>query len=370
MRANKNCLIGLIVLTLLTACGKSEPQASSNMLPAEKSGDGKVLIHIEPLAEKTLDGRSHGVQYIVSNGTKERQRLLTWKLATQGVWDDLFEVRDESGRELPYVGPIAKRGAPTEEDFLNLPPGENRGVLVDVSEYYDMSAPGTYTIKLRRVPIEDVSELGPLAEKREPPIEFDEKELPAVTAGPEAIHAPRAMAAAKAGEGGYSNCSDKDIDDLKSAQTNAQAMSGKANADLASHSAGSTSSKYNEWFGAATSPRYSRVTSNFGAIDRVVNGSMSFQCKPERCSSQSVFAYVFPADRTHVVHLCAAFWRAGQSGWDSKPGTLIHEVSHFDDVAGTRDLGYGTTRARDLAKSKPDDAIRNADNHEYFSESQ
>ena len=61
MRANKYCLIGLVALTLLTACGKAEPP-SANLPPAEKGGDGKVLIHIEPLAEKASEGRSHAVQ--------------------------------------------------------------------------------------------------------------------------------------------------------------------------------------------------------------------------------------------------------------------------------------------------------------------
>lgn len=55
-------------------------------------------------------------------------------------------------------------------------------------------------------------------------------------------------------------------------------------------------------------------------------------------------------------------------GTDSKAGTLIHEMSHFTVVAGTDDIVYGQTGAKNLANSNPDSTIRNADSHEYFSE--
>ena len=37
-------------------------------------------------------------------------------------------------------------------------------------------------------------------------------------------------------------------------------------------------------------------------------------------------------------------------------------------VAGTDDLGYGQTNARNLASTDPVKALNNADNHEYFAE--
>ena len=56
------------------------------------------------------------------------------------------------------------------------------------------------------------------------------------------------------------------------------------------------------------------------------------------------------------------------SGTDSRAGTLIHEMSHFNAVAGTDDHVYGQSSARSLAISNPADALDNADNHEYFAE--
>ena len=56
------------------------------------------------------------------------------------------------------------------------------------------------------------------------------------------------------------------------------------------------------------------------------------------------------------------------TGTDSKGGTLIHEMSHFDVVASTNDWVYGTAAARNLASTDPAKALDNADNHEYFAE--
>jgi hypothetical protein len=61
-------------------------------------------------------------------------------------------------------------------------------------------------------------------------------------------------------------------------------------------------------------------------------------------------------------------WSAPRTGTDSRAGTLIHEVSHFNVVAGTDDIVYGQAGAKSLAASDPNGAINNADNHEYFAE--
>ncbi len=56
------------------------------------------------------------------------------------------------------------------------------------------------------------------------------------------------------------------------------------------------------------------------------------------------------------------------NGTDSQGGTLIHEMSHFDVVAKTDDFVYGQAGAKNLAITEPDNAVMNADNHEYFAE--
>jgi peptidyl-Lys metalloendopeptidase len=76
---------------------------------------------------------------------------------------------------------------------------------------------------------------------------------------------------------------------------------------------------------------------------------------------------VYPT-KAYEIFVCKAFWTAPATGTDSKAGTLVHEMSHFNVTAGTDDHVYGQTAAKSLAASDPDAAIDNADNHEYFAE--
>jgi peptidyl-Lys metalloendopeptidase len=66
--------------------------------------------------------------------------------------------------------------------------------------------------------------------------------------------------------------------------------------------------------------------------------------------------------------VCNAFWSAPSTGTDSKAGTLVHEMSHFNVVASTDDWAYGQSAAKSLAISNPSKALDNADTHEYFAE--
>ena len=59
---------------------------------------------------------------------------------------------------------------------------------------------------------------------------------------------------------------------------------------------------------------------------------------------------------------------APTTGTDSKAGTLVHEMSHFNVVASTDDWAYGQSAAKSLAISNPTKALDNADTHEYFAE--
>jgi peptidyl-Lys metalloendopeptidase len=56
------------------------------------------------------------------------------------------------------------------------------------------------------------------------------------------------------------------------------------------------------------------------------------------------------------------------TGTDSRAGTLIHEMSHFDVVTDTDDWAYGQAACKRLAKRSPTRALDNADSHEYFAE--
>ncbi|WP_457324067.1 M35 family metallo-endopeptidase, partial [Roseateles sp. P5_E11] len=85
------------------------------------------------------------------------------------------------------------------------------------------------------------------------------------------------------------------------------------------------------------------------------------------CKDSGTYAYVYPT-QPYKIYVCGAFWSAPMTGTDSKGGTLVHEMMHFNVIAGTDDWAYGQSAAKSLAKSSPTKALDNSDNHEYFAE--
>lgn len=47
---------------------------------------------------------------------------------------------------------------------------------------------------------------------------------------------------------------------------------------------------------------------------------------------------------------------------------MLHEATHYEDGAGTRDHEYGRDKARELARNDPKGAQNNADSYEYYAE--
>ena len=149
---------------------------------------------------------------------------------------------------------------------------------------------------------------------------------------------------------------------LVSARNQAKTYASESSNYLNTHSSGTQ--RYVEWFGIFSSIRHNTVTSHFSAISSAMtNAGINFDCK----CKQNYYAYVYP-NQPYNIYLCKVFWQAPFSGTDSKAGTLIHEMSHFNVVAGTDDVAHGQTAARSLADNDPAAAITNADSHEYFAE--
>ena len=129
---------------------------------------------------------------------------------------------------------------------------------------------------------------------------------------------------------------------------------------------GTVDARYTTWFGAYTSSRWNTASQHFVAIDSAIDQNAG-QVKINCGCNQSYYAYVYPT-RPYEIFVCRAFWSALLTGTDSKAGTLIHEMSHFNAVAGTDDHVYGQAGAKNLAITNPTAALDNADNHEYFAE--
>ena len=287
------------------------------------------------------------------NTTRHPIQVLKWQLPDDELEGALFRITREDGSTVRYEGPIVKRAAPQAQDHLRIDAGATVSYQVELTASYDLSRSGRYSI-------EYASPGGHGAQ--------------AARLGSQPIYlwlegrsgkgnAPAAAPAAAPAPPVYSSCSATQQSLLVAATSQAVTYSNGAVSYLAA-TPGPTM-RYVKWFGSFSNAGWNTATSHFGAIQSAfTTQNLAFDCK---CKKPSTYAYVY-SNQPYKIYLCGAFWKAPLAGTDSRGGTLIHEMSHFNVVASTNDWAYGQTAAANLALTEPAKALDNADSHEYFAE--
>jgi peptidyl-Lys metalloendopeptidase len=313
--------------------------------------------------ERELVGQDDDVQvrWTVTNQGTATAYLLRWEAPGAELTSDLFDVR-VGGQPVAYVGKDVKRRTPTATDLVAIAPGQSLSSTVDLSAYYRVARAGQYQIQYTGDG--SASSVGAVevrsntvmairaADSRYADAEEAEAQLET-----EALLAPAPQAAGLS----YRSCSSSEKTQIASALTQSGNYARNAESYLV---AGKTGARYTTWFGTYNSSRYSTVRTHFTNIRSTIETkNITVDCS----CTDDYYAYVYPT-QPYIVYVCNAFWSAPTTGTDSKAGTLVHELSHFNVVASTDDWTYGQSSCRSLAKSNPAHAIDNADSHEYFAE--
>ena len=125
-------------------------------------------------------------------------------------------------------------------------------------------------------------------------------------------------------------------------------------------------SHYVRWFGKVGGGRLNKVKRNFSDMkSKLETTTYTYVFKDPNCEPGD-YAFVFIGGT--MIFLCDLYDDQVEiSGVNTKLCTVVHELTHL--VSNTDDIDYGTTSSLNLAKNRPNDAIRNADNYCYFTES-
>lgn len=312
-------------------------------------------------AEKHALGKNDdvSVRLTITNTTSQPQMMLKWHTAFGEIEESLFEVTRD-GVKVPYLGAHYKRGAPKASDYYLLKPGASHTVKVELSDMYDMSITGEYKVSYsaKSGNLFGTNERTVGEVKSDAATMYIDGRLPRGSESQmsKAIDPPSTMAAGLT----FTKCTTTQQSQVTSAIGAATTMANGADAYMG----GSLGARYTKWFGAADATRINKVKANFVAIkDAFANKPINVDCGCKK----TYYAYVYPT-QPYKIYVCKAFWSAPMTGTDSKGGTLVHEMSHFNAVAGTDDWVYGQSGAASLAISDPNKATDNADSHEYFSE--
>lgn len=320
-----------------------------------------VSVTIAPVRDKFARSDEVLVRVTLLNTSATPQFLLKWHTPAGGVAAPLFEVLRD-GQPVRYLGIKVKRAAPGPDDYLRLEPGASLSSTVELSALYEMNVTGPYQLRYRTAS----SGLFAGAGMRPMPGTLASSQVGIWIDGrlPRGARPPVKQAA---GGGGleFSKCSNAQQEQLAAAVDAGKAMTIDAHNYLAAGAGGAQyGARYATWFGVPDAGRAAAVSSNFTAIrDAFENKPLKIDCG----CNEDYFAYVYPA-QPYAIYVCKAFWTAPLTGTDSRGGTLLHELSHFDVVAATDDHVYGQQGAAELARADPARAVRNADSHEYFGE--
>jgi len=98
-------------------------------------------------ATPQIAGGPTAIRFQLTNRLDQPLWLLRWNTPYEGWRGTILSVRLQ-GQELPYHGPMVKRGDPVAGDYLRLRAGESQIVGLDLSQAYDLSKPGLYTVKI------------------------------------------------------------------------------------------------------------------------------------------------------------------------------------------------------------------------------
>lgn len=304
------------------------------------------------------------VEVSYTNVTNQAIRLLKHGTALEGwLSANIFSV-NQNGKAMPYTGALLKRVKPRISDYIVLQPRQTISGTVDLAQGYDIRVKGRYSVNTNsRVQAKGL--LSPFGFK--PNLNFDLLQSKPVDL---TLFAQPAT---------FASCSTIQRNSLTAALTEAERISRIAATDLSNTPTAlrSGAARYVRWFGTYNAARYNLVSRNFNNIyaaarNRVVNFNCACLDVPPQIRNQ-VIAYVFPG-RAYQINICPVYNFLSPTGTDSQAGTLVHELSHFSVVAATNANTalypevYGTSAAFSLARTNPNHAVNNAENHEYFAE--
>ena len=336
---------------------------SLSMGSASAAGGNPLRVEVLPVSEKAAASLQGVVRFSMTNTGTESVRVLKYQTPFFGVEANLFAI-SHGPDEVGYTGVLAKRGVPQPGDWMELKAGQTQSVVVDLTDFYDFSRGGQYLVRYESVLQGAAVGRAPLEKARGVPVQLTSAPLVLQVEGTgesQTDETVRWMGVKALQAPAFVKCTTSQQGQVNTALNSARAYGNDSYGYL---SGGGQGARYLTWFGTYSSGRHATVTGNFDAISFDLNNEkMTFNCGCKK----NYYAYVY-SNQPYQIYLCKYFWLAPNTGTDSRAGTIIHEISHFDVVAGTDDIVYGQAGAKNLAISNPANAIRNADNHEYFSE--
>jgi len=311
----------------------------------------------------------NGVEFVLTNNSADDISLLRWETPLEGeLTQDVFSVAHSVGKNnslhpdrAMFSGRLIRRTDPQPQDFITIAAGESRSATVRLADYYQLSDQGMHYVSFRGVFSFRQLQKDPAVLVEPAPLKTVFAKTGTVevdlTPTPELLYA-RAE--------GYTGCSAQQLGELPGDFDASEQITREAKEALQGLPVNERggSPRYLQWFGSYNQGNYAEALDTYEkSEDLMGSGEVEFMCD----CNEPFFAFI-RRTQPFRVNLCTFYWRAPQLGTDSRAGTILHEVSHFNEIGGTEDHAYGAALASALARNDPSRAVNNADSIEYFAE--
>ncbi len=137
----KSCFRVFFLAGLATAC------ADSSAVTVAEDPSGILSCQLS-VSSPVQQGHPVNVELVLHNGLTVPVRVLRYFTPFEGIMGEIFDIHRQ-GQPLLYEGPMVKRAAPGEEDWLLLNAGEALSATVDIAGAWNLAQPGEYRLQLR-----------------------------------------------------------------------------------------------------------------------------------------------------------------------------------------------------------------------------
>lgn len=155
----KNVIVGSFCAASLAACNSqksapvSEPAIIEPATVVEEPSDEKEVVVSDSseavfgvVLAPVVGGKDSEIELSVTNRGDSSARFCDYHTPFEGFRNSFLRVLDSEGVKVRYNGMMAKRAAPTKEDYITLASDETKTIRFDVRDGYTLVA-GEYQVQ-------------------------------------------------------------------------------------------------------------------------------------------------------------------------------------------------------------------------------
>ena len=322
-------------------------------------------VSLDMACNKALSGVACSFEF--TNNANEDLYLLKRNTPLEGLYSRFVSVSLD-GRPLEYEGIYIYRIPPTKDEFVLLKAGESISASVQITDTFSIDTDGLYTVQYSR-PLQylSVNEMSAMStgKLRE---SFVHESVQLYLEDTSLLSRPKEQKVGIDYTVYIESCtaasfSNGDRNNSATLDAHKRLCAGL---DKAKGAVGNNT-RYVTWFGAYTAARAKIASDTYTYMRNGIAGkSLTYYNNGQYCKSNWI-AYTYKSYTQTVTYLCNLYYDDPTAcrGTDyTKEGTLVHEWAHA--LAARDDVTYGATNCKNLAKSNPDNALKNADSYTYF----